>query len=103
MKNTLSNMKPSQQGIGLIEIMIALALGAIILLGVTEIATNNSRTRAELERAGRQIESATYALRMLESDLANAGYWGESGEQPAAGTLPPARSMNVGARSITRI
>ena len=78
-----------QAGFGLIELMISLLLGIIIMLGVTEIATRNSLTRAELERSGRQIESASYALRLFETDLVSAGYWGEMGEQAAGGTLPP--------------
>ncbi|MEP5568048.1 MAG: PilW family protein [Halioglobus sp.] len=77
-------------GLGIIEVMIALALGAIILLGVTEIASRNSITRNEVESTGRQIESAIYALRTIESDLTSAGFWGETGEQSAGGTLPPA-------------
>jgi len=75
-------------GFGIIEIMIALALGIIIMLGVTQVATNNSDTRYELDRAGRQIENAAFALRELESDLTNAGFWGEMGAQ-VDGTLPP--------------
>lgn len=74
-------------GIGLIEIMIALLLGVIIMLGVTEIATNNSKTRYELQRSARQIEDAAYALRLIESDLTNSAYWGERGEV-SPGTLP---------------
>jgi len=68
-------------GFGLIEIMTALLLGIIIMLGVTEIVTNNSATRYELQRTGQQIESATYALQVLENDLVSAGFWGEMGEQ----------------------
>lgn len=78
-----------QSGFSLVEIMVALALGAIILLGVAEVFTNNSQTRAEIERTGRQIESGSYALGLIESDLTNAAFWGEAGEQPAGGILPP--------------
>lgn len=78
-----------QSGVGLLEVMIVLALGVVILLGVTEIANNNSYTRYELERSARQIENATYALRTLETDLRSAGFWGEAGEQPAGANLPP--------------
>lgn len=78
----------SEQGFGLVEIMIALALGVIIMLGVTEIATSNSSTRWELERSGRQIENAAYALREIESDLTNSGFWGELGAQEV-GAVPP--------------
>ncbi|MFV8817838.1 PilW family protein [Haliea sp. E17] len=67
------------RGVGLIEIMIALALGAIIMLGVTQIATNNSNTRNELERFGRQLEAANFAMGAIEADVTNAAYWGERG------------------------
>jgi len=77
----------TQPGFGLIEIMVALLLGVIIMLGVTQVATNNSQTRNELERTGQQIESATYALQLMEDDLVSAGFWGEMGEQ-TVGALP---------------
>ncbi len=67
------------RGAGLIEIMIALALGALIMLGVTQIATDNSSTRNELERFGRQLETANYALGVIEADVTNAAFWGERG------------------------
>jgi type IV pilus assembly protein PilW len=89
MKLTHTKITSAQAGFSLIEVMVALALGAIILLGVSEIFTDNSRTRNEIERTGRQIESGAYALRLIEGDLANAAYWGEAAEQPSAGTLPP--------------
>jgi type IV pilus assembly protein PilW len=78
----------SQTGFGIIEIMIALALGIIIMLGVTQIATSNSQTRWELDKTSRQIESASYALHEIESDVTNAGFWGEMGAQPM-GVVPP--------------
>jgi type IV pilus assembly protein PilW len=78
----------SHSGFGIIEIMIALLLGIIIMLGVSEVATNNSKTRWEIERVGRQIDNASYALRVLEADLVNAAFWGESRNMDA-GTQPP--------------
>ncbi len=82
-----SRLQRSPAGFSIVEIMIALALGVIIMLGVTQVATNNSNTRYELDRAGRQIENATYALREMENDITNAGYWGEMGAQPVV-TFP---------------
>jgi type IV pilus assembly protein PilW len=78
----------SQRAFGLIELMVALLLGIIIMLGVTEVATNNSQTRGELELTGAQIENATYALQLLQDELVSAGFWGEMGEQVSA-TFPP--------------
>ncbi|MEH6587751.1 MAG: PilW family protein [Halioglobus sp.] len=77
-----------QNGLGLIELMIAVALGAIIMLGVTEIATQNSLTRNELEQFGRQLETATYAMRVIETDVTNSAFWGERGEFGPSGTMP---------------
>ncbi len=85
------------RGFSLIEMMIALALGVIIMLGVTQVANDNSVIRWELSRSARQIENATFALREIESDLMSAGYWGEIGSQeliddpssPGDFVLPP--------------
>jgi len=77
-----------QQGFSLVEIMIAMVLGIVILLVVSEVFINNSFTRNEVEKSGRQIENGTYALRLLEDELTNAGYWGEAGAQSVA-SLPP--------------
>lgn len=78
----------TQRGFGIIELMIALALGIIIMLGVTQVATDNSLLRYELDRTGRQIENASYAMREIESDLLSAGYWGEMGAQTVGDVLP---------------
>jgi type IV pilus assembly protein PilW len=88
--NMASRYTDRSDGLGLIEIMIALALGVIIMLGVTEIATQNSLTRYELERTGRQIESAAYALRVIENDINNSDFWGEVGDTPRWSPAMPA-------------
>ena len=89
MNPKISTRPNAHRGFTIIEIMVALGLGAIILLGVVQIFTNNNSTRAEIDRTARQIESGAYSLGLIESDLTNAGYWGEAGDQPAGGTLPP--------------
>lgn len=78
-----------QRGFSLVEIMVAMVLGIVILLAVSEIFVSNSRTRGEIEKTGRQIENGIYALRMMEDELANAGYWGEAGAQSVSASLPP--------------
>lgn len=85
--------RPALRGFGIIEIMIALALGVIIMFGVTQIATNNSAVRNELDRSGRQIENAAYALREIESDLMSSGFWGEMGAQTNGDVLPDTSSI----------
>lgn len=89
MKGHYSNACGRQRGFSLVEIMVAMGLGVVILLAVTEIFISNNRTSGEIEKTGRQIENGTYALRMLEDELANAGYWGEAGAQSVSTSLPP--------------
>jgi type IV pilus assembly protein PilW len=86
---TLTKRQHSQRGFTIVEIMIALLLGILIILGVTQISERVSVTRHELGRTSRQLDNASYALRVIESDLRNAGYWGEMGELPADAALPP--------------
>jgi type IV pilus assembly protein PilW len=83
-------MAPGRQhGFSLVEIMVAMVLGIVILLAVSEVFISNSRTRGEIEKTGRQIENGIYALRLMEDELANAGFWGEAGAQPVSAGLPP--------------
>lgn len=77
-----------QCGASLIELMVAMVIGLVILLAVSEIFINNNRIRGEVEHTGRQIENGVFALQLLEDDLSNAGFWGEA-NVAAGGTVPP--------------
>lgn len=77
-----------QSGVSLVEIMVAMVIGLIILLAVTQVLVNSSRTRGEVERTGRQIENGTFALQLFKDELSNAGFWGEAGVQEAGAVLP---------------
>lgn len=97
MKLMHSQNQREQAGFGIIEIMIALALGVIIMLGITQIATNNSSIRYELDDRARQMENAAFALREIESDLTSAAFWGEKSEE-SPGAFPsvcPATSAGL--------
>lgn len=76
-----------QRGFSLIEVMVAMVIGIVILLGLSQVFISNSRTSLEIDRIGRQIENGTYALQLLEDELTNAGFWGEAGAQ-SVGVLP---------------
>lgn len=78
------------QGFSLIELMVSTTLGLIILLAISELFVNNSRTRSEIERTSRQIENGRYAIQLLTDELSNAGFFGETGAQTFPAVLPPA-------------
>jgi type IV pilus assembly protein PilW len=76
----LSSSTPKQgQGFGIVEIMIAMALGIVIILGVTTLFTDTSRTLEDINRSGRQLENSLFSLELLATELAMVGYWGEAG------------------------
>lgn len=80
------------RGFGLVELMIALALGMVIILGVTTLFSDSSRTLNDITRAGRQLENSLYAMDLLAKELSLVDYWGEANapvdaDDPAYGPL----------------
>lgn len=69
--------KRSQNGFGLVEILIALTLGIVIILGITTLYTDSSRVLGDVSRATRLTETSSYAMELLTSDLELAGFWAE--------------------------
>ncbi|HSN22267.1 MAG TPA: PilW family protein [Usitatibacter sp.] len=64
-------------GLSLVELMIAIAIGLVVMAALTTIFANSSRARQELERNSRQIENGRFAIELLASDLRLAGFYGE--------------------------
>lgn len=87
-----------QVGFGLVELMIALALGLVIILGVTNLFVDSSRTLGDISRSGRQLENSLFAMDILASDLALIGYWGEANYPVLANdaTFGPLRVSEAG-------
>ena len=84
--------RPESAGFGLVELMIALALGTVIILGVTTLFSDSSRALNDINRAGRQLENSLYAMDLLAKELALVDYWGEANapvdaDDPAFGAL----------------
>jgi type IV pilus assembly protein PilW len=75
-------------GLSLVELMIAIAIGLVIMAALTTLFAHSSRTREELERNSRQIENGRFALELVSSDLRLAGFYGELDVRSVA---PPTR------------
>ena len=65
-----------QSGFTLIELMIAIALGLIIMAALTALFVNISRTNTEMAKTSGQIENARFAMQILQDDIAHGGFWG---------------------------
>lgn len=64
-------------GFTLVELMISIAIGLVLMLGLTTLLVNSSATRTELEKSSRQIENGRYAMQIMSDDIRLAGYYGE--------------------------
>jgi type IV pilus assembly protein PilW len=86
------NLRPRgpMAGMSIIELMIAIALGLIVLAGLATLFANQSAARQEMERSTRQIENGRFAMELLSDDLRMAGFWGELNLIPANFPVPGA-------------
>jgi type IV pilus assembly protein PilW len=64
-------------GFTLVEILVALAVGMVILLALTVLFSRNTGNQSELERMTRQLEGARFSLDAMSEDILHAGYFGE--------------------------
>jgi type IV pilus assembly protein PilW len=64
------------RGLSLIELLVALAIGAVLIFGATQVYVDSRNAYVVNEAVGRLQESARYALTTLESDVRMANYWG---------------------------
>lgn len=65
-----------ESGLSLIELMISIAIGAVLMIGLVSSFKNSSDTKRELERAGQLIENGRYATDLLSNDVRLAGFYG---------------------------
>lgn len=84
--NFRSLPRRAQRGITIVEFLVSIAIGMIVVAALATLIADQSSNRAEVDRAGRLIETGRYSARMLADDLQMAGYWGETSASPAAPT-----------------
>jgi type IV pilus assembly protein PilW len=65
------------RGFTIAELLVSVAIGLVILAGMTTMFVKNSRAQGEIEKANRQVENGRYAIDVLTGDLRNAGFYGE--------------------------
>ncbi len=67
----------SMRGFSLVELMVAIAIGLILVAGLATLFANSSQTGNEIDKSIRQIENGRYAAELLSEDISVAGYYGE--------------------------
>lgn len=84
-RRTASPTPVREFGLSLIELMIAVTLGLLIVAGITVLIARQSSTRAEFEKASRDIENGRYAMQLLKDDIEHAGFYDQYNP---VGTVP---------------
>jgi type IV pilus assembly protein PilW len=79
--------KPYQTGMTLIEIMIALLIGAFLVGGVLQIFINSKQTYRMQEGLSRLQENGRFALDFLANDIRMAGFIGCNNQATLTNTL----------------
>lgn len=75
MKQRCQN-SPLMNGFSLVELMVALAIGLIILAGVSTLFVSSKQTYTTQDRLARLQENARFAMQFIIKDLRMAGYYG---------------------------
>jgi len=69
-----------QQGLTLVEMMVAMTIGLVLLGGVITVLTSSQQTYRVNEAMARLQENARYAFQLLSRDIRMAGYRGCAGD-----------------------
>jgi Tfp pilus assembly protein PilV len=64
------------RGLSLVELMIAIAMGMVVVGALLALYLNVTRTNNEMAKMNRQIENGRFAIQLLKSDVEHAGFWG---------------------------
>ncbi len=72
----MSILKRLQSGLSLVEVMIAMAIGSVITVGVVQLFVANSETHRLMMGQSRMQESARFALDFMSRSIQQAGYRG---------------------------
>jgi type IV pilus assembly protein PilW len=65
-----------QRGLSLIELLVALAIGAVLIFGATQAYVDSRNAYTVNETVSRLQETARYAMSILEPDIRMSNNWG---------------------------
>lgn len=72
-----NSYRRQQRGVTLVELLIVLAIGAIIAAAMASLFAQSSSTREQVNRTSQRIENGRYALDAIAEDIRLAGYYGD--------------------------
>jgi len=76
MKRQAARLRAAARGLSLIELLVALAIGSVLIVGAIYVYSRGRTTYAVNESIARVQENGRYVLSVLEPDIELAGYYG---------------------------
>lgn len=64
------------RGLTLIELLVAIALGLVVLTALVALYGNVTRNNNEMTKTNLLIENGRFAMQLLQDDVALGGFWG---------------------------
>lgn len=68
--------RQAQRGFTMIELMIGIVLGLLIMVALSQLYVNITRTNSEMAKTNAQIENGRFAIQLLGGDIGHGGFWG---------------------------
>lgn len=104
----MSTLHIRQQGLSIIELLVALALSSVLILGITQIYIDNKRSYLFQQSQALNLDSARFADHILSDLLGKAGYQRSSHLQtlenfPAASRLTEHCESFAAGHAITKL
>ncbi len=99
-----------ERGLSLIELMVALTIGAVLIFGATQVYVNSRKSYGINESVARLQETARYAMSVIEPDIRMSNFWGllkgaavianQANQTAAAAAVAPAAAANICGRNF---
>jgi len=81
--------RANEAGFSLVELMIAMAIGFLVLAGLVSVFASSSRAHRELQQASQHLDNGRFAIETISNDLQHAGFYGQFYNPPAAPAALP--------------
>lgn len=91
-----------QSGFTIVELLVSIAVGLLLIAGLTTIFVNSSRSRDEVDKTNQQIESGRYAMQVLIDEFRLTGFWAGF-DLAQAGLTTPSSKPDPCATDITTL
>ena len=88
-------MRRKQIGFSLVEMMVALTVSLVLLLGVSNVIISSNQSFGELTRTSQQLENGRFALQVMRDDIRHAGFYGEFSGLKVPAVMPNSCTLSV--------